>query len=123
CPWHSGALGVIRGLEKNGFAGCRYSVGILLAFTILAIGFSWGPILSGAAVTCLAAWGSVAPVAPAASAASGASGASGVSAAVRGPGLTAAAFPLTWPVILAGWAPFVFQCMLLVAGWAYGRKR
>src|SRR5439155_14193260 len=33
CPWHAGTLNVLRGLEKNLFAGCDYSLSKVLAST------------------------------------------------------------------------------------------
>jgi hypothetical protein len=36
CRWHRGALAVVRGLEKNLFAGLNYSVGLLTAATLAA---------------------------------------------------------------------------------------
>ena len=51
CPWQRGTLQVIRGLEKNGFAVCRYSIGVLLIFTALSMWFSWGPLVSAVVVS------------------------------------------------------------------------
>jgi hypothetical protein len=45
CPWHRGALATIRGLEKNLFAGLRYSVPMLVAQTIGAACLHLGPAL------------------------------------------------------------------------------
>lgn len=45
CPWHRGALGTIRGLEKNLFAGLRYSVPNLVTQTIGAAFLHVGPTL------------------------------------------------------------------------------
>jgi glycosyltransferase involved in cell wall biosynthesis len=43
CPWHRGAWGVVRGLEKNVFAGIGYSVPRLVLFTLAALGLVYGP--------------------------------------------------------------------------------
>ncbi|HZM69528.1 MAG TPA: glycosyltransferase family 2 protein [Candidatus Cryosericum sp.] len=45
CPWHRGALGTIRGLEKNLFAGLRYSVPMLVVQTVGAALLHLGPAL------------------------------------------------------------------------------
>jgi cellulose synthase/poly-beta-1,6-N-acetylglucosamine synthase-like glycosyltransferase len=47
CPWQRGALGVVRGLEKNGFSGFNYSLARLALFTALGGWFVYGPLLSG----------------------------------------------------------------------------
>jgi hypothetical protein len=49
CRWQEGTLNVIRGLEKNFFAGCGYSLAGLLLLTLFALGANFGP-------AALAAW-------------------------------------------------------------------
>lgn len=49
CPWHRGALAVIRGLEKNMFAGLNYSLVALLALTLQAAVTLLGPAVVAAA--------------------------------------------------------------------------
>jgi len=49
CPWHRGALAIVRGLEKNMFAGLNYSPALLVGLTILA-----GAALVGPGVAALA---------------------------------------------------------------------
>lgn len=46
CPWQRGTRNVLRGLEKNAFSGCNYSVAVLLAFTALAVWLAAGPLAS-----------------------------------------------------------------------------
>ncbi len=53
CPWHRGTLAVVRGLEKNMFAGLHYSPVLLVGLTILAGAALAGPIAA-------AGWGLVA---------------------------------------------------------------
>lgn len=48
--WQDSAWGVIRGLEKNAFAACRYSIVMLIAFTLLFSVIFFLPI---AALACL----------------------------------------------------------------------
>ena len=48
--WQESAWGVIRGLEKNAFANCRYSVARLIGFTLFYSAIFFLPI---AAVLCL----------------------------------------------------------------------
>lgn len=45
CPWHRGALGVMRGLEKNFFAGLDYSLPLLVLSTLLVLALQWGPAI------------------------------------------------------------------------------
>lgn len=45
CPWHRGTLNVIRGLEKNFFAGFDYSLWQLGAFTVILLGLTFGPVV------------------------------------------------------------------------------
>lgn len=44
CPWHRGAFAVLRGLEKNLFAGAEYSIARLLAYTGAVILMWCGPV-------------------------------------------------------------------------------
>ncbi|MBI4168936.1 MAG: glycosyltransferase [Acidobacteria bacterium] len=55
CPWHRGALRVVRGLEKNLFAGLDYSVTNLAGATFLALALCLGPVIAGA-LGALSAW-------------------------------------------------------------------
>ncbi|MBC8290887.1 MAG: hypothetical protein H8E37_11285 [Planctomycetes bacterium] len=48
--WQDSAWGVVRGLEKNAFANCRYSVARLIGFTLFYSAIFFLPI---AAVLCL----------------------------------------------------------------------
>ncbi|MDA0591322.1 MAG: glycosyltransferase [Planctomycetota bacterium] len=48
--WQESAWGVVRGLEKNAFANCRYSVARLIGFTLFYSAIFFLPI---AAVLCL----------------------------------------------------------------------
>jgi glycosyl transferase family 2 len=45
CPWHEGALNVVRGLEKNFFAGFDYSLAQLGAFTLVVLALTFGPAI------------------------------------------------------------------------------
>jgi hypothetical protein len=54
CPWHRGARNAIRGLEKNGFAGLGYSLGVLIALSICAVAMGCGPLIVALAGTLLA---------------------------------------------------------------------
>ena len=45
CPWHEGTANVVRGLEKNAFAGIGYSLPVLIAFSAAALFLAWGPLL------------------------------------------------------------------------------
>lgn len=45
CPWHEGTANVVRGLEKNAFAGLGYSLPVLIGFTAGALFLAWGPLL------------------------------------------------------------------------------
>jgi glycosyltransferase involved in cell wall biosynthesis len=47
CRWHRGALNVVRGLEKNFFAGFDFSLGQLLAFTVIVLALLLGPAVCG----------------------------------------------------------------------------
>jgi hypothetical protein len=49
CRWQEGTLNVIRGLEKNFFAGCGYSLASLLVLTLIALGANFGPAALAAA--------------------------------------------------------------------------
>ncbi|MFQ5876196.1 MAG: glycosyltransferase [Acidobacteriota bacterium] len=53
CAWHRGALGLIRGLEKNLFGGFGFSLPILLLWTIASALPAYGPALSGILVSVL----------------------------------------------------------------------
>jgi GT2 family glycosyltransferase len=65
CRWHRGALAVVRGLEKNLFAGLNYSLGLLVAATVAAV-----VVVAGPPAAALAGLAAVTPL-PAALAASG----------------------------------------------------
>lgn len=54
CPWQSGALGVVRGLEKNAFSGCYYSPSVLILLTAVSLWFTFAPLLSAAVAAALA---------------------------------------------------------------------
>lgn len=59
CPWQRGTLNVIRGLEKNGFSGCHYSVAILALFSAVSLALAIGPLVLAAAAIAgrvVAAW-------------------------------------------------------------------
>jgi hypothetical protein len=44
CAWHSGALNVLRGLEKNFFAGLDYSIARLAGISAAALLTVGGPL-------------------------------------------------------------------------------
>jgi cellulose synthase/poly-beta-1,6-N-acetylglucosamine synthase-like glycosyltransferase len=54
CAWHTGALNVLRGLEKNFFAGLDYSITRLLAVTAAAALTVGGPLACALAVSLTA---------------------------------------------------------------------
>lgn len=43
CPWQRGTLNVIRGLEKNFFPGCYYSLGFVALITAALLSLAFGP--------------------------------------------------------------------------------
>src|SRR6266571_2611775 len=45
CRWQEGTLEVIRGLEKNFFAGFDYSLWQVAAFTLIALALTFGPAI------------------------------------------------------------------------------
>jgi glycosyltransferase involved in cell wall biosynthesis len=47
CPWQRGAWAVVRGLEKNLFAGLDYSIGAVVAQTGIGLVAFIGPLLVG----------------------------------------------------------------------------
>jgi glycosyltransferase involved in cell wall biosynthesis len=47
CPWHRGALRVVRGLEKNLFASLQFSLPAVVAFSVMGLAFALGPFLFG----------------------------------------------------------------------------
>src|SRR6476660_10570815 len=49
CPWQRGARAVVRGLEKNLFAGLDYSIGAVVARTGIGLLAFLGPLLTGVA--------------------------------------------------------------------------
>jgi len=49
CRWQEGTLEVIRGLEKNFFAGFDYSLWQVAAFTLIALALTFGPAILGLA--------------------------------------------------------------------------
>lgn len=61
CPWHRGALNVVRGLEKNAFSACRYSIGILLAVSAACLWVAVGPLVSAAVSMATAVSGGASP--------------------------------------------------------------
>ncbi|MEE9217734.1 MAG: glycosyltransferase family 2 protein [Acidobacteriota bacterium] len=56
CRWHRGALGVLRGLEKNLFGGFDYAIWKLLAWTAATATLNFGPAAIAALAT-LTRWG------------------------------------------------------------------
>jgi glycosyltransferase involved in cell wall biosynthesis len=44
CPWHRGAFAVLRGLEKNLFAGAEYSLARLVLYTFVVLALQFGPL-------------------------------------------------------------------------------
>jgi glycosyltransferase involved in cell wall biosynthesis len=44
CPWHRGAFAVLRGLEKNLFAGAEYSLARLVLYTVVVLAMQFGPL-------------------------------------------------------------------------------
>ncbi|HUD72885.1 MAG TPA: glycosyltransferase, partial [Dongiaceae bacterium] len=44
CPWHRGAFAVLRGLEKNLFAGAEYSLARLVLYTVVVLAMECGPL-------------------------------------------------------------------------------
>lgn len=57
CPWHRGTYRVLRGLEKNFYAGFDFSLARLVAATAVLLALTFGPALSGALATALLAAG------------------------------------------------------------------
>src|SRR5260221_7548000 len=53
CPWHVGALNVVRGLEKNFFAAFNFSLLQAAAATLGFLALTFGPLACGLAVTML----------------------------------------------------------------------
>lgn len=97
CPWQSGPLGIVRGLEKNAFSGCNYSLTILSAFSLAFLWITVGPL-----VQALAAW----------------------SFAGRPDESHAAMSPtraVGWVVI--GLTPFVVQTTCMLVGWIEQGRR
>ena len=47
CPWHRGALQVVRGLEKNLFASFEFSLPLVLAFSFGGLALTTWPLLFG----------------------------------------------------------------------------
>jgi hypothetical protein len=43
--WQTGIAGIVRGLEKNAFAGARYSVGLVILSVLLHLLLAFGPPL------------------------------------------------------------------------------
>lgn len=43
CPWHTSALGIVRGLQKNFFGGTGYSVGKVVLHTLAILVLQAGP--------------------------------------------------------------------------------
>jgi Glycosyl transferase family 2 len=54
CPWHVGALNVVRGLEKNFFAAFDFCLLQTAAATLGLLALTFGPLACGLAVTLLA---------------------------------------------------------------------
>src|SRR5262249_41437383 len=55
CPWHRGTWNVVRGLEKNFFAGCGYSTALVLLTTLAQGAAHFGPLAVLAAAACVEA--------------------------------------------------------------------
>ncbi|MCZ6777890.1 MAG: glycosyltransferase family 2 protein [Acidobacteria bacterium] len=60
CPWHRGALNVVRGLEKNFFAGLGFSLPLLSLWTGIVLLLNFGPTGVGVFAS-IYFWGSVNP--------------------------------------------------------------
>ncbi len=60
CPWHRGALNVVRGLEKNFFAGLGFSLPFLSLWTGTVLMLNFGPACVGVFAS-IYLWGSVNP--------------------------------------------------------------
>ncbi len=91
CPWNRGALNAIRGLEKNFFAGCDYSLGVALLVTTWLVAMNFGP-----AALAVHAWG----------------------AAAAGPAADAWRPAAAGTARLALWLPLAVQVAVLGAGYA-----
>jgi GT2 family glycosyltransferase len=91
CPWHRGVVPIIRGLEKNFFAGFDYSVPFTMGATALFLAVYFGP--------------------PALALAAAVAGAGGMAGAAGAAGGTAA--PAARTALLA--APLVMQAITLIA--------
>jgi glycosyltransferase involved in cell wall biosynthesis len=50
CPWHRGALQVVRGLEKNMFAAFEFSLPLVVALSLVGLVLTLGPFLIGLVV-------------------------------------------------------------------------
>ncbi|HYC79347.1 MAG TPA: glycosyltransferase family 2 protein [Planctomycetota bacterium] len=59
CDWHRGAWNVVKGLEKNGFGGCDYSVVKLVGASLLVFALAFGPFLLFVASLAFGAWAGV----------------------------------------------------------------
>jgi len=57
CPWHRGAINVVRGLEKNLFSGFNFSMLEIIGLTALLLILGFGAGLCALAVTLLLACG------------------------------------------------------------------
>jgi hypothetical protein len=50
CPWHRGALRVMRGLEKNMFAAFEFSLPLVILLSLVGLVLTLGPFLIGLVV-------------------------------------------------------------------------
>ena len=92
CPWHQGTFKVLRGLEKNFFAGFNFSPAQLVAATVALLALTFGPAACALAATALLLPGAGAP-----------------------PGGVPGVLPLA-----AAWSPFALQALLVPAGYLLG---
>src|SRR3990170_697562 len=60
--WQASAWGVIRGLEKNGFASCDYSLPLLLLVSVLTLTVTLGPYLGACLLSGAPALGGFATI-------------------------------------------------------------
>jgi len=60
--WQDSAWGVIRGLEKNGFASCDYSLPLLVFVSALTLAVTLGPYLGACLLTGAPALGCIATI-------------------------------------------------------------
>jgi hypothetical protein len=106
CRWQEGTLNVIRGLEKNFFAGCGYSLLGLLALTLIALCANFGP-----AALAVAAVASAGPA--------------GTTLAGAGPAAAGGAGAAAWAAVgwIAAFLPLALQIWLLAVGYLRDGRR